>query len=123
MAINHDMVEVTKKKQPRMLNDDKDNPIFQLNEPDASWNNGSEGDYRLLTMTCGRYDIAIYEAVSGTDRYPPGRNMHVRMSFEEMDKLMIGYTLLKEERERLEAERKAKSGDFDPFFNDDDDLP
>lgn len=126
MAINHDVAEDAKKsKQPRQLNEDKEMPIFQLNEIEYLYNNGAESDYRLLSALFGMHDVAIYEAVSGNDRYPPGRNMNVRLSYEELEKLIEGYKATKTERKRLEAERKAKSAsddDFDPFL-DSDDLP
>lgn len=87
---------------------------------------GSGGDHRLLTLNMDGLNIHIYEAISGTDRYPPGRIMNVMLSRSEFDaiaKIVAGRVARLEERqkkEREEYEAAGKTGDdFDPFL----DLP
>ena len=96
-----------------------------LSRPTADYQGGLDGCYRLLTAVMGGKRVVLYEAISGDHRYPPGRNMHVELSFAEMDNLLEAYAKIKAETEEREAayQASAKSGDdFDPFL-DSDELP
>ena len=87
---------------------------------------GGEGDHRILTLNMDNNSVHIYEAVSGTDRYPPGRMMNVKMSraeFEAIIKTYQGRAARMEEKERKEREAyaaPARGEDFDPFLAMDD---
>lgn len=91
---------------------------------------GAAGDHRLLSMCIDSNTIRVYEAVSGNDRYPPGRNMNVSITFEEFEAMIKIYQARLTRKEELEAKRKAadkavltpSGDDFDPFL-DSDDLP
>jgi hypothetical protein len=99
--------------------------VVVLNNVSGGGYEGLGGDYRLLTGVFGFNRCVVYEAVSGNDRYPPGRNMHVELSFEELDALLVAFT---HHKTAIEKDKEAKkitrnSGDdFDPFL-DPDDLP
>lgn len=92
-----------------------------LSRPTIDYNAGLDGGHRLLTAAMTNNRVVIYEAVSGNDRYPPGRNMHVELSFVEMDNLLEVYTQIKADEEKRQAAYKT-GDDFDPFL-DSDDLP
>lgn len=88
---------------------------------------GLQGDHRLLSMNLDNQRIVIYEAVSGTDRYPPGRNMRVEISGQEFEAMIKIYQDRLMRAEELQAKWRAAhpaaaaaSDDFDPFL---DDLP
>jgi hypothetical protein len=91
---------------------------------------GDDAGFSLTTALFGYKRIEIYEATSGTDRYPPGRIAKVSLTFEELDRLIEEYGKHKAGIEEVEAARKASQGaapapsgdDFDPFL-DSDDLP
>lgn len=108
---------------------DEEGDVFLLNKPVPSYQ-GLDGDYRLLTAVYGSYQVVVYEAISGNDRYPPGRNMHITLSFQELEQLIKSYEEFKAAQKALEEKRKAeyaarygRSGDdFDPFL-DSDELP
>lgn len=81
---------------------------------------GADGDYRILSAVLGERRVVLFEAVSGTDRYPPGRNMHVSLSAEEFDQLVAAVTQFRAGQESPDARRLHD--DFDPFL-DEADLP
>lgn len=89
---------------------------------------GLYGDHRLLTMNLDSQRVVIYEAISGNDRYPPGRNMHVEISALEFEAMIKIYQARLTRAEELKAAWKEKhpaethGDDFDPFL-DSDDLP
>ena len=90
---------------------------------------GADGDYRLVSAALDDSHVVLFEAVSGTDRYPPGRHQQVRLAAKEFDRLVLAVQKWRadcEEREAREREaRKADSdsrGDYDPFL-DDEPLP
>lgn len=89
---------------------------------------GAAGDHRLLTMNLDNNSIRLYEAISGNDRYPPGRNMHISLSFEEFEACAEIYKARLTRAEELRAKLNSEGvtvgagDDFDPFLNDDD-LP
>ena len=101
---------------------------------DLDYSMGDNGDYRVVSAILSAKEIKIYEAVSGTDRYPPGRNMHVSLSAEEFGRLVQAYQQLlaeQEEEERRQREARtiraagvagAQGDDYDPFL-DEGDLP
>ncbi len=87
---------------------------------------GLDGSFRLATVVMGDDQVVIYEAVAGSDRYPPGRTMRIVLSLEEMDALIEHYT---KHRADLEEQQHARlemynipPDDFNPF-RDTDDLP
>lgn len=101
---------------------------------DESWLIGSEtesdlgqqGGHRLLTMNMDDRMIYFYEGVSGTDRYPPGRMMHVTLSKAELERAIKIYQdrLARREKEEAEAKKMTTGDDFDPFLDSNrDDLP
>lgn len=96
--------------------------IVLLNEAHSGGYGGLNGDYRLVTAVLGYNQCVLYEAVSGNDRYPPGRNMHVELSFEELETLLTAYTRHKAAQEEAKAKQATTlpGDDFDPFL---DDLP
>lgn len=91
---------------------------------------GTNGGHRLVTLNLDDHFVYLYEAVSGTDRYPPGRMMHVNLSRVEFERAITIYTArlgrMEEEaaKRRKEAADKKEAGgdDFDPFLESDD-LP
>ena len=90
---------------------------------------GDNAGFALKTALMGYERVEIYEATSGTDRYPPGRIAKVSLSFAELDQLMTEYQKHRAALEKAEQERKASqssaasaSDDFDPFL-DSDELP
>jgi hypothetical protein len=104
---------------------DEGREVYLLNKPDGSYNQGEEGDYRLLTAVFGSSRVILYEAISGTDRYPPGRNMHVELSFEELELLVKSRQEHKAAAMKKQEEYNQKyhlAGDYDPFL-DGDNLP
>src|SRR5690349_10163642 len=106
-----------KEKEPVELCSDTDERIVVLNDVRAGSYGGLGGDYRLLTGVFGWHSCVLYEAISGNDRYPPGRNMHVELSFDEMDALVAAYTRHRAEQEKANAKRAeaSQADDFDPF--------
>jgi hypothetical protein len=93
-----------------------------LSRPDISNGLGADGGYRLASLVMGYSGVRIYEAISGTQRSVPGQNMHVTLSFAEMDRLIEAYrwhriALDEQKRRYLEA---VEAGDGpDPFANSD----
>lgn len=88
---------------------------------------GREGDYRLLTAALDGENIVLFEAISGTERYPPGRNMHISLSAEEFDRLVVAVQQFRADQEQQQAEWNAEQGipqssDYDPFL-DENNLP
>lgn len=105
-----------------------------LSRPELSaYTLGENAGFLLRTALFGVNRVELYEVVSGTDRYPPGRVAKVTLSYEELDRLMGEYQKHRaalEERERAYQEKLAAQAasytggadDFDPFL-DSDDLP
>ena len=85
-----------------------------LSRPEVSNDLGAHGSYRLATLVMGCRGVRIYEAVSGTPQHPPGRHMHVALSFEEMDRLIEAYTWHRLALEKQEGNyREGAGGDED----------
>lgn len=121
-------VTATNEHQARQLVGNDYHQAVQLNA-ELGYALGQEGDYRLLTATMNEQNLVLFEAVSGTDRYPPGRNMHVSLSMDEFDTLVLAVQQFRaevetkhaQEREALEASRASHldtGDDFDPFLDD-----
>src|SRR5690348_2681278 len=91
----------------------------------SSYSLGLDGSFRLATAVMGEEQIVIYEAVAGSDRYPPGRTMRIVLSLEEMNALIEHYAKHRadlEEQRRIYLEKyNAPPDDFNPFR--DTDLP
>lgn len=91
-----------------------------LSRPEISNGLGADGGYRLASLVMGYSGIRIYEAISGTQRNAPGNNMHVTLSFEEMDRLIEAYKwhriALDEQKRRYRAALKAVDTP-DPFLD------
>lgn len=91
---------------------------------------GEDASFLLRTALFGQDRVELYEMVSGTDRYPPGRLTKVTLSYAELDRLIAEYRkhqVAKEEKERVYQEKRAAfytggTDNFDPFF-DSDNLP
>jgi hypothetical protein len=90
---------------------------------------GDNAGFTLKTALMGYERVEIYEATSGTDRYPPGRIAKVSLTFAELDQLVTEYQKHRAALEEAEQARKASqrsaasaSDDFDPFL-DSDELP
>ena len=115
------------KEEAIVLRSDEGGPrVVLLSRPQVdTYTRGSAGDYRLMSAIIGSGQVELYEAISGTDRYPPGRNQHVSLDFAEVDALIEAYTKYKAEQEKREAEYreavgKTKTDDFDPFLDEGD---
>ncbi len=80
---------------------------------------GEDGDFRILSAALGRYQIVIFEAVSGTDRNPLGRQMRVSLSAEEFDRLVAAVQQFRAEQEAREraTEEERDADTFDPFLD------
>lgn len=117
---------MVEEKKPIELCSETYDRVVVLNQVRSGGYEGLGGEYRLLTGVFGFNRCVVYEAVSGNDRYPPGRNMHVELAFEELDALLMAYTRHKAVIEEENAKRKVATSpggdDFDPFL-DSDDLP
>lgn len=91
---------------------------------------GEDASFLLRTALFGVSRVELYEVVSGTDRYPPGRIAKVTLSYPELDRLMSAYQkhrAAQEEKERVYQEHLAAtqaasfasdSEDFDPFLDE-----
>lgn len=87
-----------------------------LSRPEVPNDLGANGGYRLATLVLSCRGVRIYEAVSGTPQHPPGRHMHIALSFEEMDRLIEAYRwhrLALEAQEEEYCESARGNGDFD----------
>ena len=102
-----------------------------LSRPDLSgYSLGEGGSFVLRTALFGLSRVELYETVSGTDRYPPGRIAKVSLDYDELERLVDEYGKHKAAMEEVEAKRKAEQAvyqqahadDFDPFL-DSADLP
>lgn len=89
---------------------------------------GENAGFLLRTALFGQDRVELYEIVSGTDRYPPGRIAKVTLSYAELDQLITEYRkhwAAKEEKERVYQEKLAVqtvpstdgADTFDPFFD------
>lgn len=120
---------MSEKQEAIVLRSDEGGPrVILLSRPQVdTYTLGTAGDYRLMSAVIGSGQIELYEAISGTDRYPPGRNQHVSLAFAELDQLIEAYSKYKAEQEKRKAEYreavgKPKADDFDPFL-DEGELP
>lgn len=81
-----EVTTTTEHQVPQLYSDDS-RRVVRLGV-ELGYQLGRDGDYRLLTAAMDSESVTLFEAVSGTDRYPPGRNMHVCLSAEEFDQLV-----------------------------------
>ncbi|MGH2507464.1 MAG: hypothetical protein ACRDHZ_08695 [Ktedonobacteraceae bacterium] len=85
---------------------------------------GDDASFLLRTALFGVSRVELYEMVSGTDRYPPGRIAKVTLSYAELDRLIGEYQkhrAAQAEKERTYQEKPAED-DFDPFLDSDEQL-
>jgi len=114
----HTALDLTRENGPRTV---------LLSIPSVSpYTLGQDGSFRLATAVMGDEQVVIYEAVAGSDRYPPGRTMRVVLSLAEMDALIEHYATHRaamEEQQRADSRQwSTHTDDFDPFL-DPDELP
>ena len=84
---------------------------------------GNDAGFTLTSALFGYNRVELYEAVSGTDRYPPGRIAKITLSFEELDRLIIEYQQhraeIEAEKQQAKAQQVTNQDEYDPFFDSD----
>lgn len=112
------------KFSPMALPTDHDNDESYLIAASTDYQLGGDGGQRLVTFNLDDQTVTIYEAVSGTHRYPPGRMMGVSLSAKEFEEMLTIYQARKVRKEEeaaadkaaAEAYTKYQKDDFDPFL-------
>ena len=115
-----------------LVNEPGDVLAVHLSRPELnSYTLGDDASFLLRTALFGQNRVELYEMVSGTDRYPPGRIAKVTLSYAELDRLIGEYhkhQAAQQEKERTYREKRAEQAasyasgadDFDPFLDGDD---
>jgi hypothetical protein len=89
---------------------------------------GDNAGFVLKSALFGHNGVEVYEATSGTDRYPPGRISKVSLSFEEIERFIAAHQKHQAARKAAEEDHQKRlkvailTDDYDPFI-DTDDLP
>lgn len=94
-----------------------------LLQTETGYRLGMNGDRRLLTVDMDLNFVVFGEAVTGNDRYPPGRFQRVQLSRDAFKQAIAAFLHTDQEIKKQEQQGKVYSvSDFDPFI-DSDDLP